>query len=225
MRALLMFGLSGCVQVYQPLSGLHQPVVIDTRAPNFEDVKLTILCPPGEALTYPEASTLCQRVEVLFENQGAQVRTSLSPRGFADDSLVNQDAFEATDDAAPRMSLVMELETRETYRDNDLLNWAMCVGSFTLVPGITELNFAQDIVIRDDSGFLLLRDSLEGRLIRRFGAGAWVGNRVVNLVRKPEDKIKPETASEDLSGDMYRQLSQLLFNAKMRRRTLNEVVP
>ena len=52
----LALGGSGCVHTYQPLSGLHRPVVIDTGVANFEGVRLAIYCPPGDLLDASEAA-------------------------------------------------------------------------------------------------------------------------------------------------------------------------
>ena len=49
----LLLGASnlGCVHVYQPMSGLHEPVVVDTSMANFPDLRLTVFCDRGELLS------------------------------------------------------------------------------------------------------------------------------------------------------------------------------
>ena len=76
------------------------------------------------------------------------------------------------------------------------------------------------------SGFLLATDRYRGRLVERFGAGVWVGNWVLDrFIREPEERLTGEAASTDLSNDLYRQLSQLVFNARMRQEALQLQAP
>ena len=82
----LVLGASGCIHSYQPLSGLHRPVVVDPTQPNFQDVKLTVRCVPGGGLVNnEEARMLCRRVGQLFENQGATVVTWTTSRPVEED--------------------------------------------------------------------------------------------------------------------------------------------
>ena len=60
-------------------------------------------------------------------------------------------------------------------------------------------------------------------MIQYFGAGAWIGNKTLDLAtRNDADKLTGDVAERDLSNDMYRQLSQLLFNANMQGRVLKQ---
>ncbi len=210
----LLAGASGCVQVYQPLAGLHTPAVIDPQAPNFEGMALQVRCLPGELLTDAEAASLCQKVGTLFENQGARVTTDSGFGGLLDDDEVGGEA-----------DLILELRARELSSSNDLLLWSLCIASFTVVPAVTETSFAQDVTIRDGGGALLYRESLQGRLVRRFGAGVWAGNAALNLFRDEADKITRDSAAAQLSGDLYLQLSQLTWNARVRREMLQQAAP
>ena len=213
----LLLGLcaaaSGCmVHTYQPLSGLRRPILIDTQATNFQDVRLKVRCSQGDLLSRVEARSLCRKVRALFENQGARV--------LSDDGLDDVGAGASPDQTT---DLELELVARKVYTSNRPLTWALCAVSFTLLPGISEETFAQDIVIRDGSGFLLARDSLEGRLVHRFGAGPWVGNKLADwLVRGDDEKLTGDTAEVELSADMYGQLSQIVFNAKMQWQVLQQ---
>ena len=221
----MMLGGTGCVQIYQPMSGLHRPVIVDTQAPNFTDVRMTVFCAPGELVSAQEAGVLCDRVRTLFENQGATVRAITSAQQLTDDPLIDTVRPQAAirREKVPDTDLYMELRSRLIHESDDSLSWALCYLTFTLVPAVTESTFAQDVTIRDGTGFLLVQDTLQGRLIRRFGAGAWAANKVLNLlVRSEEDKLTEETAGQDLSEDLYRQLSQLAFNAKMQWQVLQE---
>ena len=212
----LLLAASGCVRVYQPMSGLHRPTVVNTRAPNFQDVHLSVNCLPGDLLTRQETGALCQKVAALFENQGAIV--AIADGGF-------DEGFEEPVDgpeAKPRTDLSLEITSRRVHKSNHGLTWAAFIVSFTLYPGVTEKTFAQDISIRDGSGFLLLTDSLEGRLITRSGAGTWLGNKIFDLGRPKEERLSGKVAEQDLSADLYLQLSQLLFNAKMHWQVMQE---
>lgn len=200
--------------VYEPMSGLHRPNVIDTGIANFQDVRLAIYCPPGDMLNPSEAASLCRKVGLLFENQGALVSTSIQDNRLRDDGATQVEGAEA---AAVSTDLVLELRAREIHESNDPLSWLLCVGTFTLVPAITEYTFAQDVVIRDGSGFVLESDTLHGRIVRRFGAGTWAVNKTLDLIWRDEhEELTGDIAKRELSNDLYQQLSQLVFNAKMR---------
>jgi len=210
------------VHVYQPVAGLQSPAVVDPSAANFVDLKLSVYCLPGDFLEPQEASALCQKVSLLFENQGAVVQTSTTARGLRDGDLAAE--LGQTDaEAGGPADLVLEIRSRRLHQSNDTLWWAASLSTLTIVPAITESTFAQDVVVRDASGFVLVSDSLQGRLVRRFGVGAWAGNAVLNkLLREEPDKVTQDSAGEALSDDLYRQLSQLVFNADVQRRVLQE---
>lgn len=210
--ALLFLLLSGCtVRVYQPLAGFHRPVVVDPQMPNFVDTRLALHCIPGNGLSPGAAATLCQRVRTLFENQGALVESQL---GFGPPDPLEPSAEPTPKEARP-IQLTVELRARNVHEAYHPLSWVLSVATLTLLPGVWEATFAQDIVIRDQTGFLLVTDSLEGRLVSRFGVGIWAGNALANVWRDEPDKIRKDSASADLSADLYRQLSQVVFNARM----------
>lgn len=214
----------GCVHVYQPLSSLHRPIVVDTQAPNFQDLRLEVICPPDKVVSRGEAEVLCERVGKLFEVQGATVTTS-SGGGIGGDDL--EDELAATQAAvAPTTDLVLELRTRQTHYTNDALSWMLCIGTATMVPAYSESTFAQDVVVRDGTGFLLASDTLEGRIVRTFGFGTWAGNKVLDWVwRKKEEELSTKQVYAEVSSDLYGQLSQIVFNAKMRWQVLEEATP
>lgn len=210
--------------MYQPLSGLHEPTVIDPQAPNLVGVHMTVQCVPGDLLSYQEAAQLCQRLQTLFEVQGAQVNTIASASRSSSASFsvgsATQDAEEsdATD-------LFVEIQSREVHASNSTFLWALNVVTYTLVPAVTTSTFAQDITVRGGDGFLLSQDTLQGRMVRRFGLGVWAGNALLNrLARSPEEQIDADTAGRTLSEDMYRQLSQIVFNAHVQWRVQQDIV-
>jgi hypothetical protein len=229
--ALALLLGSGCaravVVVYQPVSGLHRAVAIDPQLPNFTDTRLDVRCIRGPLLNDAQAGVLCDRVDALFSNQGAVVHTYVGEGPLDPDGpvAVLDDVGAGSTAAEPRTRLSMELRSRETEASNHPFSWVLYAASLTLVPGVIESSFAQEIVIRDDSGFLLVSDTLEGRIVTRYGVGPWLGNGLLDLARKKEDRLGEDAASKDLSADLYRQLSQDVFNAKMRARVLRQAMP
>jgi len=213
-----LLALSACVRSYQPLTGLHDPVVVDPTMRNFPDMRLHVYCVPGKGLKPAQASILCQRMAVLFENQGASVQTFIE-----DPALGGADAGLApgTDETARAADLVLELEVEAVLKRSHPITYAMCWFSFSIVPMVRETTFTQRVVVRDASGFLLASDRYRGRLVERFGAGVWTGNWILDkFTREPEDRLTGEAASNDLSADLYGQLTQLVFNARLRREAL-----
>jgi len=183
----------GCVTIYQPMSGLHRPVAIDPTYANFADLDVTLRCLPGPSLTGSEAGTLCRKLSRLFENQGAQVtvRTSSRRGDDLDDTPVEATTTEA--DAPPRAQIEVELTARRIHEEATQWLWWSSVSDYT---------FAQDVVIRDSNGFMLVRETLTGRFVTVLGFFS--------------------DAEEDFSKDYYAQISQLALNAKIRQRVLAE---
>jgi hypothetical protein len=220
LRSLLAIGAAtalmgviapGCVvRVYQPLSGLHDPLVVDPTLPNFHDTQLTLACEPGGDLNDQQAGALCDHVRTLFENQGAVVieraSAELGP------------ASAPADDGPPRTELSMLLRARRAHDTKHPLSWALCIVSLGVLPAVSEKSFAQEVVLRDAHGSLLVTDTLEGRVVERYGVGPWLGNTLLNLTRSPEDRLDKDVANRDLSGDLYGRLSQLAYNARVRAR-------
>jgi len=216
------------VKVYQPVSGLHRPVVVDPQLANFHDVHLTVHCPPGDLVNPTEARALCRKVGILFENQGAKVTTYTTDRRLDDDPLAGSLPDEGDDQPPehPPTDLILELRGRQVHEATNQLSWVLFFGTFTLVPAVSEFTFAQDVVVRDHSGFLLASDSLQGRIVRYSGAGTWITNKLLDLTfRDKEDRIIGDKPHSDLTADFYGQLSQLLFNAKMQWQVLDRATP
>lgn len=217
---VLLWGalLSGCVTttVYQPLSSLQRPAIVDPRLANFEGMRLLVRCIPGDYLKPPDADLLCRKVGALFRNQGAGVETDVPRNGRLSRRLQE----------GPQPDLVVELSSRLLHKDTSGPLWALTVISLTLVPAFTEYSIAQDVSIRDASGFLLASDSLKARFIEYFGAGVWGVNWVLDtLVRPPEEELTGDAPARDFSRDFYAQLSQLAFNARVRSDVLRSFEP
>ncbi|HYO72725.1 MAG TPA: hypothetical protein VEU33_42285 [Archangium sp.] len=217
---VLLWGalLSGCVTttVYQPLSSLQRPAIVDPRLANFEGMRLLVRCVPGDYLNAIDNDLLCRKVGTLFRNQGARVETEVPRNGRSSRSL--QDGTQP--------DLIVDLSSRLLHKDSSGPLWALTVLSLTIVPAFTEYSVAQDVTIRDASGFLLASDSLKARFIEYFGAGVWGVNWVLDtLVRPPEEEITGEAPARDFSRDFYAQLSQLAFNARVRSDVLRSFEP
>lgn len=190
---LMVAALVGCVDVYQPLTGLHRPIAIDTGSANFGDLDIAVRCVAGPAIDASQAGQLCRRVARLFENQGARVEVLRGDRARIeepDDAAGQKPAAET-----PRAALSIRISAREIRRETT-----------TIIPWVwdylAEYTVAQDIEIRDETGFLLAQDTLVGRFVSRVGFFS--------------------DAEEQFSADFYGQLSQLALNAKVRRRVLAE---
>jgi hypothetical protein len=216
---------TGCVRKYQPLRGLNTPVVIDTQVANLAGVRLAVHCVPGGMLDRLSAAELCRKVGVVLENQGATVTTVATVSGV-------EGGIDETPDTAPgpggapATDLLLELRARKIHQAKNPMSWLLCLASFTVVPASTEYTFAQDVVIRDGTGFLLAEETLQGRIVQQFGVASWLGNALLDsLWRAPEDKLTGEAMRRDLSTDLYRQLSQAVFNAKIQRLVLQQTPP
>ncbi len=224
-----MFLTTGCVKIYQPVSGLHQPTALDLNVGNFQDVALTIHCPPGELVNADEAKALCRKVGLLFENQGAQVTTYTTDRRLIDDPsglAFDEDPSEVEAEPPPT-DLILELRAHREHLENHHITWLMCAATFSLVPAVAEYTFHQDVIVRDGSGYLLTSGVLRGRIVRYFGGGYWLGTKLLDLVwRDKDDRILDvSNPHKELSADFYAQLTQLVFNAKMRWRVLEQANP
>ncbi len=217
--ALVLLGMQGCaVTVYQPMAGLHSPVVVNPQAPNFVGTKLTVYCVQSEMLNREETRMLCRRVGRLFENQGALVETTTSG---ATDELSGGFGEQASQPVTSE--LVMELRSRQLHKARDSMGWTICLLTSTLAPCVSEESFATDVTIRGADGFLLAEESFQGRIIRKVGVGPVVGNWLLDWLWRDEDeKLGPNSAQDDLSEDLYGQLSQLTYNARVQQTVLNE---
>lgn len=226
---LLAVGLfGGCVNVYQPISGLHRPVVVDTGVANFQDLRIAVYCPPGDLVNREQARSLCTKVGTLFENQGARVVTSTSRRGLKGrySRLNLSSSRDSTDQEHPPVDLTLELRSRQVHEHRHPFLTVLCVLTYTIVPAVHDSTFAQDVIIRDGNGFLLVSDTLQGQIVRYTGLGIWMGNKVLDLVwREEQDRLTGDAAKRDLSADLYSQLSQLVLNARLRSQVLQEASP
>jgi hypothetical protein len=209
--------LSGCVTVYQPMAALQRPVVIDTKVANFEGLRLFVNCHTSDYLDRTGAQILCRKVSTLLANQGAAVRTNIE---LGEDEGETADGVAVTKDNA---DLTIDLNARLLHIERNAILWVISVCSLTLLPAISEYTFAQDVTIRDASGFLLASESLKARFVRHFGGGYWVLNWLLDkTVREESERLSGNAQSEEFSRDFYGQMSQMVFNARARLAVLRE---
>ena len=180
---------------------------MDPRIPNFEGQRLLVRCIPGDYLQPSDADQLCRNVRSLFTKQGAEVEVEVLRPGIS-----------ARDEPGePKADLIIDLKARLVHEENSALLWTLSGLTLTLVPAITESTFAQEVTIRDSSGFQLASDTLQGRFVRYTGVGLWAVNSALDLlVRSDAEELTGDVAKEDFSRDFHGQLSQLAFNARMR---------
>ena len=201
-------GLTGCVTVYQPLVSLQRPTTIDTQTTNFAGQRILVRCVPSEDIGPDDAQALCQKVRTLFTNQGAEVQVEVL-RGSAAANEV---------DVAAEPNLIIDLRTRILSTKSSVWLGVLSFLTFTLVPNVEEYSFAQDVTMRDGSGFALAKETMEARFVHYFGFGVWAVNGALDfLVRAEDEKLGGgDVAKKDFSRDFYRQLSQVAFHANMR---------
>lgn len=206
------------LRVYQPLSGMTRPVVVDPGDENLAGLRVDVKCIEGDLVSRREASNLCRKVSTLFENQGASVKlTTAGPARFGETR--DEDA------ALGPADLQVELSSRKIEKISRPLSVVLMYVTFGILPTISEQTFAQDLEIRDGTGFLLAQASFEGRIVERFGFGPWVGNKLLDWAwREPEEELTGDAFERNLSEDLYRQLSQEMFNASIQAEILREQV-
>lgn len=219
--AVTMFG-TGCVTIYHPLSGLQTPTLVDPALPNFEGLRLVVRCVPGSFLEEQDADRLCRIVERAFANQGAVVETLASVNPAEDRRRQEADAPPESAVRPPTETLTLELRARELDRQRSLWRWFFCIFTLTLYPARSEYSFSQEAIVRSEDGALLARAELDGRIVRYYGLGYWASNGLANLLLRDDDEdISNATFKLAFSGDMFGQLSQMVYNARWRQRALD----
>lgn len=212
----------GCVRSYQPMSGLQRPVVVNPAHPNLDGLQVALSCEAWPPLSPQDASRLCDKVGTLLRNQGATIRgadptpADAPAAGSPATGSPDADPPAAEPPAGPDLSLL--LRARAVHQDRHPLSWLACAATFTLVPAWSEHVFAQEVQIRDGRGALLVDERLEGRTVRRFGAGALIGALLDQVARGPAEQVTGVAADRALSADLYGQLSQALYNAHVQDR-------
>lgn len=204
---------SGCitVTVYQPLTALQRPVVIDPEVENFPGAKFLIRCIPSEGINQADATKLCSKVGNLFRNQGADVEEEI-PTGPP----------MASDTSEFKPDLIIDLRSRTLYQDSPGILTYLSASTLTLIPAIDEESFACDLTIRDSAGFLVGQDTVTARFVTYTGAGVYAVNWVLDVTLRPDnEEVTGDAAKKQFSRDFYRQLSQSVLDAQMRMNVLS----
>lgn len=211
---------SACITIYHPLSSLQRPTVVDPTRRNFEGLDLEVRCFSGGALDDESADRLCGRMEQLFGGQGASVSV-WSPRGGMRGASAD-DGLQGEGEAAPKTvpDLVLELRSREIDNEANVGQQIFSALTATTVPASREYIFAQDVVVRGEGGFVLASDTLRARFVRYIGWALALGNWLLDVTVRDEDEELTRAAKTDFSNDFYRQVTQLVFNARLRNELL-----
>src|SRR5262249_25429186 len=122
-----------------------------------------------------------------------------------------------------RPDLVIDLRSRQTHVNSNGLLTFVSVITLTLVPMVTEQSFAIDVAVRDPSGFVLASDTYEGRMVEYVGVGLWLVRQAAEVLDRTG--ARPFDASKEMSNDLYAQLCQLGFHARVRRDVLRGFAP
>jgi hypothetical protein len=207
---------AGCAVAYQPLSGLHTPSVVDPTHPNLRGVRVTLACTSDAVAARESARRLCERVEQLFEVQGAAV--DLRDQGPAPIGGAADPALPPTD-----AHLLVALHEDRPQRDAHPLTLAASVLTATLAPWMQEQRIGQSVTVRDASGVLLRSDAFEARVVTSTGVAVWAGNALADRLWRPdEQQVTRDAAWKQLSGDLYQQLSQIVYDAAVQQRLRQE---
>ncbi|MBE2250719.1 MAG: hypothetical protein IAE78_14375 [Myxococcus sp.] len=213
--AAIAIAMSGCVTVYQPLVGLQRPIAVDPQTPDtFAATRVLVRCHPAEGV---EPDVLCRNLRSSLSKQGATVTTEVvRPAARA--------AAATPSDAPPQY--IIDVTSKRLHQSEDALLALLCVFSFTLVPAVTEYTFGQDVSIRDAQGFVLAQQSYQERLVESFGLGVWALNGLIDLLIRPKsEQVTGDGYKAEFTRDLHGHLAQLLYNAKVRARVMNNFAP
>lgn len=202
---------SSCVTFYQPQLALQRPVAVDAQTPtNFTDTRVLVRCHPAEGV---EPDVLCRNVRSSLSKQGAKVTTEVvRPNGRAPES---KEASEAP-------QYVIDITSKLVDHNEPFLLNVLFAFSFTLVPAWEEWTFSQDVRVRDASGFVLAQQSFQERFVETVGLGIWGINAIVDLLIRPKsEQVTGDGYKREFTTDFHDHLAQLLHNAKVRARVMN----
>jgi hypothetical protein len=202
----------GCVTVYQPLTGLSRPTAIDVNEANFLGTSISLTCEKGDYLGPGDAARLCKHMRLMFERQGARVEVT------GTNDTVSLAVLQ-------KPALLVTLKSRLLHQETNALWVFLSVISLSLIPAVSEFDFAQELSVRDASGALLKSDSFEARFIRYAGFGMWALTAASDLGAPKEEAQGGQAYQEAFSKDFQRHISQQVFHARMRSVVLHEFEP
>lgn len=221
LAATLSVALTACVTTYHPLGTLQRPVAVDPQSANLEGVRILVRCLPTDELEASGAAGLCRRLRALLANQGAvvdvEVRSALGGLGPPAAPPVVQ--------GSPA-DLVLEHRIFATEPANLWATAYLAAFTLTLFPLVNDRTFTHEIVIRDGRGALLAEERYDARFVETLSAPYWLLNWLLDgFIRPKSEALVGDGHQRDFSRDLYAQLSQITFNARMRSEVLNGLQP
>jgi hypothetical protein len=188
---------------------LQRPTLVDPASPTFNNSRLLIRCMPSEDLPAGDAEKVCRSLSSSFRQQGAECETAV-PR--------------QPDDAQPHLAfdgrgadLIIDITSRTEHAyDYPALAIASVV-TLTTVPVIEEQTFSQEVTVRGRNRSVLATETLRARFVTYTGYAVWGLNWLMDwLFRDDDNDLSGDVANRTFSNDFYRQISQLVFNARVR---------
>lgn len=210
---------TGCaVTLYQPMGALQRPTAVNVDDPNFQDTRVLVRCIPREGFAAADAEKACRQIARSLQQQGAETET-IVPRNL--DEGLPADAFDGRG-----AELTVELTARiEHANDWPLLSAASCV-TCTAVPSVVEGTYVQDVTIRARNQTVLAEETFRARLLSYTSCLLWSVNGILDWAfRDDEDDLTSDGANKAYSRDLYRQIAQLTYNARVRSDLLGLTTP
>jgi hypothetical protein len=210
---------TGCaVTLYQPMGTLQRPTAVNIDDPNFEDARVLVRCLPSDGFPAPDAEKACRQIARSLQQQGAETET-IVPRNV--DEGLPADAFDGRG-----AELTVEVSSRTEHSQAwPLLSAASCV-TLTAVPDVYESTFVQDVTIRARNQTVLAEETYRARLITYTGCLVWSVNGILDWAfRDDQNDLTSDGGNKAYSRDLYRQIAQLAYNARVRSDLLGLTVP
>jgi hypothetical protein len=210
---------AGCaVTLYQPMGTLQRPTAVNIDDPNFEDARVLVRCLPSDGFPAADAEKACRQIARSLQQQGAETET-IVPRNI--DEGLPADAFDGRG-----AELTVEVSSRTEHSQAwPLLTAASCL-TCTMVPDVFESTFVQDVTIRARNQTVLAEETYRARLITYTGCVVWSVNGILDWAfRDDRNDLTSEGAHKAYSRDLYRQIAQLAYNARVRSDLLGLTVP
>lgn len=207
---VLALGTGACgVTLYQPLRGLHRPVVLESSPQTFEGVRVLVRCNAhDEHMPRGDAAKLCRYLASAYTQQGAEAEWVI-PQGA---NFIEPVVFEGKG-----ADLTLEVGSRIEHEYDYPLSQVASVLTLTVVPAFREHTFSQKVTVYGRDNSVLAEDFYRERFVHYDGCAVWSLNWILDwLVRDEENKISGDVGKEDFARDLYGQTSQLLLNARVR---------
>lgn len=206
----LLWGASGCtVTLYQPMKGLHRPLVLERSPTTFEGLRVLVRCNAhDDFMPRGDAAKLCRFLSTSFTQQGAESEWVVAQGA----RFVQPEVF----DGKPP-DLTLEISSRIEHEYDYPVAQVVSLLSLTAIPSFREQTFSQRVVVLGRDNSVLAEDFYRQRFVQYDGCLVWSLNWVLDwLVRSEENKVSGDVGKKDFARDFYGQTSQLVFNASVR---------